>query len=161
MDILPLWHSTLAIQIHAAAAILATVLGAMVLLSRKGTPHHKLMGRVWVTVMAVTAMSSFFIAELRMFGPYSAIHGLSVLTLVVLVRAIHFARTGNIKAHRASMTSLYGFSLILAGAFTLVPGRRMYEVVFADGGVTAAWIGAIGFVVIVSAILAPRLRRLI
>ena len=55
-------------------------------------------------------------------GRYGAIHLLSLLTLVTLVRAIQAVRTGQVVAHRASMISLY-VSLLIAGAFTLMPTR--------------------------------------
>ncbi len=73
-----------------------------------------------------------------MFGPYSLIHALSVLTLVSLIVGIVAIRRGNLKAHRFIMISLYVFALVLTGAFTLLPGRRMHAVIFADGGQTAA-----------------------
>ena len=47
---------------------------------------------------------------------------MSLLTLVTLVRAIQAIRTGQVVAHRASMISLY-VSLLIAGAFTLMPTR--------------------------------------
>lgn len=157
MDATALTSATLAIQIHAGAAMLSFLLGTLVLLLRKGTRLHKAMGRTWVALMLVVALSSFLITEVRMFGPYSWIHLLSLLTLVGLVQGVWAIRTGNVKAHRGNMIGLYCGALILAGAFTLLPGRRMHAVLFADGGWTALMV-ALGFAAAVGAVLVIRRR---
>ena len=157
MDATALIASPLAIQIHAASAIAALALGTIVLLMRKGTGLHKAMGRIWIGFMIVVALSSFLIAEIRMFGPYSLIHALSLYTLLGLVQAVLAIRRGNVRAHRSHMIALYSGSLILAGAFTLLPGRRMHAVVFADGG-TTAFLAALGIAAILGALYYQRRR---
>lgn len=127
----PLTQSSAIIQIHAYAAIAAFGLGGLVLFSRKGSARHKMSGRIWVALMAVTALSSFFISTIGHIGPFSAIHALSVFTLIALVSAIRDARRGHIASHRATMKSLYVFALIVAGIFTFWPGRIMHETLIA------------------------------
>ncbi|WP_282077228.1 DUF2306 domain-containing protein [Epibacterium ulvae] len=126
----PLFDAAAPIPLHALAAMAATLLGAVQLLLPKGGFLHIVMGRLWVAGMAVVAISSFFILEIRLLGPFSPIHGLSLFTLVVLAYAVHAARRGRIAAHRKAMIRLYCLSLLLAGAFTLLPGRIMHQVVF-------------------------------
>ncbi len=151
MIIEPIALASPAIQIHTIAALLALVLGTIVLFMPKGTRAHKLTGRVWLFVMAVVALSSFLITEARMFGPFSWIHGLSVFTLIMLVYGFVQARRGNIVAHRSTMISLYAFALVLTGAFTLLPGRRMHAVLFADGGTTATLLAlSVGIVLLLA-----------
>lgn len=106
---------------HIAAAGGALVFGAVTLAMRKGTPTHKLFGRVWVTLMAVTALVSFGI---RSNGSFSWIHLLSVWTLLALAGSIYAVVRGNVKAHRHGMISAY-VGLSVAGVFTLLPGRRL------------------------------------
>ena len=125
-----LWNDGFVISIHAVVAIIAIGVGAVQLVARKGTLWHRLLGYLWVGAMAIVALSSFWIHELRWFGPFSVIHGLSLLTLVTLVRSMIAIRKGNVEAHRKSMTQLYLLALLLAGAFTLVPGRTMHDVFF-------------------------------
>ncbi len=156
MDATPLAAAGLAIQIHALSALAAMMLGTLVLFLRKGTRLHKALGRLWVAIMAVVALSSFLITEARMFGPYSFIHALSVLTLFSLAGGVLAIRRGNIMAHRSTMISLYAFALLLTGAFTLLPGRRMHAVIFADGGQTAALVTTAIAVIIGAALLARR-----
>ncbi|MBP7339315.1 DUF2306 domain-containing protein [Niveispirillum sp.] len=118
------------IQLHAVLATTAIILGGVQFAMPKGTPTHRLLGRIWVACMAIVALSSFFIHEIRMFGMFSAIHLLSVLVLVALWQAIRLARRGDIARHKRSMIRLYVLALIITGAFTLLPGRLMYKVFF-------------------------------
>jgi uncharacterized membrane protein len=130
MTLEPLLAAPAVIQLHVAAAAGALLLGTAQLAMPKGTPRHRAVGYVWIALMALLAVSSFWIHELRLFGPFSPIHLLSILTLVGLPRAIWLARRGDIAAHRRLMLILFFFALVGAGAFTLMPGRLMHTVVF-------------------------------
>ncbi len=118
------------IQLHTYCALLSILIGAAQFMRKKGGSSHRLLGRTWVGLMAIVALSSFAIFEIRLFGPFSPIHLLSLLTLGTLVVAIQAARAGNIQRHKQALASLYGFGLVLAGAFTLVPGRILHQVLF-------------------------------
>ena len=130
MTLQPLLQASPVIQVHAAAAIAALVLGALQFGLPRGGGRHRIMGRLWVGLMAVVALSSFGISSLRQIGPFSWIHLLSVLSLVLLVRAVLAARRGRIAAHRWIMIGLYLGALVITGLFTLLPGRIMGHVVF-------------------------------
>ena len=117
------------IPVHAIAALVAMVLGGLQLWGPKGTRNHRTLGSIWVGLMAIVAFSGFFIHVLKLFGPFSPIHLLSVLTLASLWHAIRAARRGDIKRHRQTMVALFLMALILAGFFTFWPGRVMYQVV--------------------------------
>ena len=118
------------IPLHALAAIVAILLGAIQLLSPKGTMIHKALGYVWVLLMLAVSVSSLFIHEINMWGKYSPIHILSLWTIFCLLLAIYFVRIGNIKRHKQTMTVLYLLALILTGLFTLLPGRVMHVIIF-------------------------------
>ncbi|WP_306151296.1 DUF2306 domain-containing protein [Roseovarius sp. MMSF_3281] len=126
----PLWNDGLIVSAHALAALVAMGAGAVQFAMPKGTKVHLVLGYSWVGVMALVAGSSFWIHEFKMIGPYSPIHILSVITLVTLWYAIRAARACRIKAHRSAMLALYITALMLAGAFTLIPGRTMHAVLF-------------------------------
>jgi len=81
-------------------------------------------------MISAVAISSFFIHDLRHFGPFSVIHLISVFTLYSVVTAISAARAGNIAKHKKDMIVLYALAMILTGAFTLLPGRVMNAVIF-------------------------------
>lgn len=159
MSLTPLIEAPLPVQIHALSAIAALILGAVVLLRRKGTPLHKTMGRVWVVLMLVAAGSSIFINEMQLIGPFSPIHIFSVMTFVWVAQGVRDIRRGNVAGHRSAMQALYFNALILAGAFTLLPGRRMHTVLFgAEAGWTPSLI-AIGLAIAASGTIYLRLRR--
>ena len=130
MTLQPLLASSPIIITHALAAIAAVILGATQLISPKGTPLHKVLGWAWVSLMAITALSSFAIFEIRLFGPFSPIHLLSMLSLATLAFAMIKIRQGDVRAHKRALTWLFFGGLVLAGAFTLMPGRIMHAVVF-------------------------------
>jgi uncharacterized membrane protein len=124
----PLIEAGPAVKIHAAAAIASLLLGAVVLFVRKGDARHRTMGRLWAGLMAITAVSSFWIRDNPVVLGFGPIHTLSVITLIGLFQGVMAARARRIEAHRKGMRSLYFFALIAAGTFTLLPGRRMHAV---------------------------------
>lgn len=126
MTLAPLLAAPAIMQLHALAALISLAAGLTVLVMRKGTARHRLVGWVFVVAMAVTALSSAFITSN---GHFSAIHLLSILTIVSLPRAIILRRRGDIAGHRATMLWLFA-GLVAAGAFTLMPGRLMNKVAF-------------------------------
>ena len=118
------------IPLHAVIAMVAVLLGAVQLCMKKGTRTHKLIGWVWVGSMLIVSISSFLIHELKLWGDYSPIHLLSILTLFFIGLAVYFARVRNIERHKRAMIALYFLALILTGFFTLMPGRVMHQVLF-------------------------------
>jgi uncharacterized membrane protein len=132
MTLLPLLDATFPTQIHAFVAMGAFALGALQLAAPKGTLPHRTIGWLWVALMATVSASSFWIHDLRVFGPWSPIHLLSIFTLAVLPFAVLHARRHRIKNHRNAMISLFAGALVIAGLFTLLPGRIMHAVVFGD-----------------------------
>ncbi|TPM28235.1 DUF2306 domain-containing protein [Mesorhizobium sp. B2-3-4] len=136
MSLDPLFHASPLIQVHALAAIAALLLGAVQLWRTKGDRLHRALGRVWVGLMAVVALSSFFIWTIRLWGPFSPIHLLSLLVLAGLWRGMRMARRGNIAAHRRIMQSTYMIGLVITGLLTFIPGRTMYAVAFGPQGAT-------------------------
>ena len=123
-----LFNETHPIPVHAIMAMIAVILGGIQLSMKKGGPIHKLLGRIWVGIMMFVSISSFFIHEIKLWGSYSPIHLLSLLTIFTLGLAIYYVRIGNIKRHKQTMIALYFFALIVAGFFTLMPGRVMHQI---------------------------------
>ncbi|WP_035707371.1 DUF2306 domain-containing protein [Niveispirillum irakense] len=118
------------IQIHAVLAGVSIALGGVQFAMPKGTDIHRLIGRFWVGIMAIVALSSFAIHKMQIIGPFSPIHFLSIFVLIVLYRSVQAARRGDIAKHRRSMILLYILGLIITGGFTLLPGRLMHTVLF-------------------------------
>ncbi|MGZ9722495.1 DUF2306 domain-containing protein [Rhizobium miluonense] len=126
----PLLNAPIAIQVHVAAVVPAALLGAYLLLRPKGTPGHRLLGKIWLCLMVITALSSFFIHQINMFYGFSPIHLLSLYVLFGCWGAIVNARNHNIKAHKRIVRGLYFGGIVGAGIFTFIPGRMMNKIVF-------------------------------
>ena len=125
-----LFNETHPIPLHAIMAMIAIILGGIQLFMKKGGVIHKLLGRIWVSLMLIVAISSIFIHEIKLWGAYSPIHLLSLWTIFSLGLGIYLVRVGNIKRHKQVMIALYFFALILTGFFTLMPGRVMHQIFF-------------------------------
>jgi uncharacterized membrane protein len=132
MDLAPLLDAAPAIQVHAFAATTAFALGIVQLSAPKGTLPHRTLGWVWVALMLTVAVSSFWIHQLRLWGPWSPIHLLSILTLVALPFAVLAAHRHMVVRHRNAMIGLFGGALVIAGIFTFAPGRIIHAVVFGN-----------------------------
>ncbi|MFD2056043.1 DUF2306 domain-containing protein [Mesorhizobium calcicola] len=130
MSLQPLLAAPSPVPWHTFAAFAALALGATQLVLPKGTPRHRIAGYVWAALMLVIAVSSFWIHQIRLIGPFSPIHLLSILVLVTVPLAVWHALNHRVAKHRKSMIVLYVFALIGAGIFTLLPGRVMHDVVF-------------------------------
>ena len=130
MTLAPLLTASPAIQLHAFAAMTAFALGIVQLSAPKGTIPHRALGWIWVVLMLAVSVSAFWIHQIRLWGPWSPIHLLAIFTLIMVPIAVLHARRHRVLQHRITMISIFFGALVIAGAFTLFPGRIMYAVVF-------------------------------
>lgn len=130
MTLAPLLAAPIAIQAHAIAAMAAFGLGLIQFAAPKGTLPHRTIGWVWVILMTLVAGSSAFIHTICSFGGFSLIHGLSISTLAVLPIGVMHARRHRVGDHRRTMSALFLGALVIAGGFTMIPGRIMHDVAF-------------------------------
>ena len=130
MTLAPLLAADGAIRLHAFAAMAAFVLGVVQLSAPKGTIPHRTIGWVWVLLMLAVSISAFWIHKIRLWGPWSPIHLLAIFTLVMLPIAVLHARRHRVRQHRFVMIGIFFGALVIAGLFTLFPGRIMYAAVF-------------------------------
>lgn len=120
------------IVVHLFTALPSLVLGAFILWRKKGGALHRILGRTYSMLMLATAVTSFWIGRpgTGIAGSgYSFIHIFSVWTLFCVPWAVWAARKGNIAKHQSIMRGLY-IGLCIAGAFTLIPGRLLGDLVF-------------------------------
>ncbi|MFM7333199.1 MAG: hypothetical protein ACKO1H_02105, partial [Tabrizicola sp.] len=87
--------------------------------------------------------------EGRQFGLFSLIHLLTVLTFLGLWQGLSAIRRRDIMGHQRAMRALYMQAVIIAGAFTFLPGRRMNALLFGSfpeaGFAVVCCLGAILF----------------
>lgn len=128
-DPAPILAASAAIQIHLVCAAAIVVLGAVMMVSRKGRTFHRIAGWTWAGLMLVVAVSSLFITELNG-DKLSWIHLLSGWTLLVLPLTLVAARRHKVSAHRRGMMGMYYGGLLIAGGFAFMPGRVLWQVFF-------------------------------
>lgn len=118
------------VYFHLGTVFPAFLIGTYLLFSHKGTPGHKLFGKIYMLLMLFTALITLFMsAEVgpTFLGHFGFIHLLSFMVLYSVPTAYLAARSGNIKKHRANMIGLYVGGILVAGIFTLMPGRMLHD----------------------------------
>ena len=120
---------------HLVTAFGALVIGTVVMLRRKGTGSHRALGWAWVLLMGSTAIASAFIRDYRLPNVYgfTPIHAFTVLVAINLPRGIWYIRRGQVAAHRKTMRSLFFGACVVAGLFTLLPGRFLGRLIWQQG----------------------------
>lgn len=122
------YWTKLPIMIHVAAVLPTIPLGGWLLLARKGTALHKSLGKLWMGLMIVTALSALFI---QTSGHFSWIHLFVPITLHAAWKVIDTARKGDLKAHKTHLVRTYLTALLIPGIFAFaVPGRLMHVLLF-------------------------------
>jgi uncharacterized membrane protein len=119
--------------LHLMTVVPAFFIGAALLVSRKGSANHRLLGKAYMVLMLLTACISLFMsAEVgpTVLGHFGFIHLFSLLVLYLVPSAYVAARAGNIRRHRANMIGLYVGGILIAGAFAFAPGRLLHTWIF-------------------------------
>jgi len=80
--------------------------------------------------MVSVAVSSFWIHQIRLMGPWSPIHLSSIFALVTLPLGLRMAHRHRVTDHRRIMMLIFSGALVIAGLVTLVPGRFMHTAAF-------------------------------
>lgn len=135
------------LPIHIFAALFALALGPTNLVRRRRDRTHRMVGRVWVSAMVVTALTSFGVQE--PLSALSGLHALAAWTLISLALGIVAIRRGNVRSHKANMVGSY---LGLWAAFlfaALIPTRTLSQVTAA-----APWTAAITAAAVVASVVA-------
>jgi len=118
---------------HLVTVVPCIFIGAYLLLVQKGTPIHRKLGKVYMVLMLFTAIVTLFMPAAvgaRFLNHFGWIHLFSFLTLWTVPTAYTAIRKGNVKAHKRKMVLLYFGAIMIAGGFTLAPGRYLHEVFF-------------------------------
>jgi uncharacterized membrane protein len=139
----PFLAASPAIQIHIIAALISLALIPPVLWRVRRDGWHKKLGYVWVTAMVITAVSSFWISGIGMFGRFSPLHLLSIMSLITMGLAIYWAIKRNIHAHQRALRNLSTFGLGIPSVLNFLPGRTFSNAFFADTPILGLVLSAI------------------
>lgn len=120
--------------VHLGTIFPAFLIATYLMVKRKGTPVHKRLGKIYMLLMLISALVSLFMSAQvgpTVLGHFGFIHLLSFLVLYSVPAAYFAARQGNVKTHSIHMVGLYVGGLLIAGAFTFMPGRLLHGWFFA------------------------------
>jgi len=121
------------VYLHLATIVPAFFIGTFILFRGKGTRQHRLLGKVYIVLMLLTALFTLLMPANvgpRLFHHFGFIHIFSLLVLFAVSAAYRAARRGDIKAHRGNMLGIYIGGLLIAGAFAFMPGRLLHHWLF-------------------------------
>ena len=126
------------IWLHLGLIVVALALTPAMLLRRKATRSHRVLGYVWVTAMTGTAAVSLAfktgagpLSHGVFTGDVSPIHILSVVVLVLVPQLVLAARRHDIVAHRRGVRGLVIGAILIAGFFTFPFDRLLGHWLFA------------------------------
>lgn len=114
---------------HLGTILPAFLIGTFLLFSRKGDSLHRLLGKIYMLLMLITATITLFMTAQvgpTLFGHFGFIHLFSFLVFYSVPSAFLAIRNGNLILHRGNMIGLYVGGILIAGAFTFVPGRLLH-----------------------------------
>jgi uncharacterized membrane protein len=130
MNLAPILEAPPMVQLHLATIVPAFCLGTwLILVSIKGSRPHRALGYIYKALMFVSATAAIFVTEIRP-GQFSFLHLLILLTYFNLAQSWLAVRRHDVAKHKKAMVGLYIGGLLVAGAFTLFPGRVLYRVFF-------------------------------
>lgn len=118
---------------HLVTVVPCIVIGAVQFAMKKGSPIHKAAGKTFMILMLITGIVTLLMpAQVgpQLFNHFGWIHLFSLLTLVSVPRAYFAIRRGDINSHKYNLIGLYVGGIIIAGGFTLAPGRYLHHLFF-------------------------------
>lgn len=115
----------LVVVFHVATVLPCVPLGLYLLIAPKGTPLHKQLGKLWVALMVITALSTLFIRDGMQL---SWIHAFVPLTIRAAWLTVRKAQQGNIKGHRNEIVGLYLGALMIPGIWAFLGEYRLMAV---------------------------------
>ena len=119
--------------LHLLTIVPCLFIGGYLLLWPKGTPVHRSLGITYMLLMLVTAFITLAMpAEISpfLFNHFGPIHGFSFMVLFSVPKAYIAVKNNNIRVHKINMIALYIGGILIAGLFTLAPGRMIHGWIF-------------------------------
>lgn len=117
---------------HLATIVPCVLLGGVLLILKKGTRLHVIAGRIYMFLMMATSTIVLFmpahVGGYRLFNHFGWLHIFSVVTLYTIPKSYLAIKRGDVKSHKWSMMMLYFGAILVAGSFTLLPGRYLHTV---------------------------------
>lgn len=109
---------------HLGTILIALALTPVMLLRPRGDSLHRLLGKIWVAAMFLTAVISFGV-RLSNHGRFSLIHIISAYVVIVAPLIWWTAHRHQIARHRGMVRGMVTGALLVAGLFTFPFGRLL------------------------------------
>ena len=109
---------------HLATIGIALALTPVMLLRQRGDKFHRILGKIWLSAMLLTALISFNLRSVNG-GGFSIIHILSAWTIIQVPLIFWHAKNHRIAKHRSAVRGMVLGALLIAGFFTFPFGRLM------------------------------------
>ena len=103
------------------------------LFKKGGGNSHRLWGKGYALLITFSSLVSLLLEAHvgpKWLGHFGYIHLLSVLTIATIPYSLWQLKRGRLISHKRSMQFLYWTGLLIAGGFTLFPGRYLHSVLF-------------------------------
>lgn len=94
------------IHYHLFLLFISFILATYIMLNRKNTKKHKILGSIYMVLMIIATIISLFISAKIgpiIFNHFGILHLLSFFILYIIPKGYFAARDGNIKLHRNIM----------------------------------------------------------
>lgn len=120
---LEFWITSMTGGIHALLAVICLLLGPVIFLRRKGDKSHKILGRIWASMMLALNITALLTYELH--GRPNLFHAFAILNLIALIPAFIYIKKyqtsrnpKHLTLHQELMAWAY-FGLAAAGVWQL------------------------------------------
>lgn len=124
----PLLAAPMLVQLHAAAGVLALILGAARVAWPFGEPAETALGWGFLVLLVLSAASALLLSPPHgapnLYG-VTPHHGFVVLALAGAGAAVVAARQGHRLGRQRIVTATFAGVLVMAGLFEMAPGRML------------------------------------
>jgi uncharacterized membrane protein len=123
------------IHYHLFLLLISFLIATYIMLTKKNTKQHKVLGALYMGLMLIAVIISFFITATigpTLFDHFGILHILSLFMLYIIPSAYMAAKNGNIKKHRNIMIGLYVGTIVIAIVFSLTPTILLNEWIFGE-----------------------------
>ena len=126
------FYLTLA-YVHLATIVPCFLIAVWLLMRRKGTPTHKLLGKIYMVLISFSSVVAAAMPAAvgpRLWNHFGFIHLFCIAVFVSVPYAVWAIRRGKVKAHAYTMSGLFLGGIVIAGAFAFGPGRLLHGWLF-------------------------------
>jgi uncharacterized membrane protein len=135
MSLEPFLSSSWVTKVHLVTVLVAIPIGLWsIFISRKGSPAHKAMGRIYFVLLIVTTLIAFFVrrkAAHIIFLGLTPGHFVSLFVLFSIWRSYSAIRRGDIENHRKWAVGMFVGAIVINGLLnTLVFSGVAHDTLF-------------------------------